>query len=236
MTAAGRLTNHWSLVDRKVKDLGGQPEDLYLLGSAEDDDVRALVDATAKKLVARGKALRAASVQRPSSVPPQLSFRVALTPKHLFLLNKNGADAPTLQSAMGGAYFVSDYAKGMMSTPECVIGPAEAALVGVYTCEQLGVTGWPETDLFGTKGWEHVKQFGLTKCLIDDGPYVRIAYAKQELGEWFRFGHNPIPFGGYSRVWFVGHGYGSGRFLSGWNLNPSNRLDADDLVALRLAQ
>ena len=48
-------------------------------------------------------------------------------------------------------------------------------------------------------------------------------------------GASYIPFDGYSNVWNVGHDNDNGRYLNGWNLNPSNRLNADDLVALRLA-
>ena len=122
-----------------------------------------------------------------------------------------------------------------MNQAQFIIGPPETALVGVFTCEQLGVTDWAETDFFGPKGWEHIKKFGLTKCLPDDGQYNRLAHPQQELNEWFRVAHDPISFGGYSHVWSVGHGNDSGGYLLGWRMVSSLRLLADRLVALRLA-
>jgi hypothetical protein len=130
---------------------------------------------------------------------------------------------------------VTDYGKWMMRDPECVIGSVEQALVGVFKFEQLGVVGWPETEFFGPRGWEHINQFGLVKCLPDDGPYVRIAHAKQELGEGFPVAHDPISFGGYSSVWDVAHNDNLRRYLDGWCLDASILLNAGRLVALRLA-
>lgn len=238
MTAAGVLTTHWSLLDQRIRELGGQPEDLYSLGRREDSEIIGLVNATAEKLVGLGNEARAARQKaQPVLVPPQLAFSPKLQPLHLFLINKSGADAPTILSAMEGTYFLSPHARGMMGqTQHFVIGPSETALVGVFSAEQLGVTGWLETEFFGPKGWEHIKQFGLMKCLPDDGPYVRIAHPEQELGEWFRVGHDPVPFGGCSDVWFVGRHQSHGRYLDGWYLLPSRRLLAGLLLALRLAR
>ena len=237
MTAAGRLTAHWALIDQKVIALGGQPEDLYLLGDAADSEVAALVDTTAKKLVQRGRVLRAASGSHSSSIRPQMMFKPMLAPKYLFLLNKSGADAPSLLSAMDGTYFVSSHTRGMMEQSEhFIIGPPEIAPIGVFTCDQLGVTGWPETDFFGPKGWHCVGLFGLSKCLPDDGPYIRIAHREQELSEWFRVGIDPIPFDGCSSVWSVGHVSDVGRDLVGWRLFSVRRLLAGNLIALRLAR
>lgn len=168
-------------------------------------------------------------------IPPQMKIRMDLKPLHLFIIKKNGADAPTLLSAMDGTYFVSDFAKGMMGQKEFTIGHPETTLIGVFSYHQLGVTDWPETDFFGPKGWEHIEKFGRAKCLPDDGPYVRIAHPKQELGEGFMVGHDPIPFDGFSNVWGVGRDESNGLCLCGWGLNSSYRLPAEFLVALRLA-
>lgn len=234
MTAMGVLTAHSALLDEKVREFGGQPEDLYPLGRREDPKVVELVSPIVRQLVAWGNESRAAC-QKSVLIPPQFAFTCALQPRHLFILNKSGADAVTLLSRMDGTHFVTNHGKGMMGAPECVIGPTETALVGVYACDQLSVTGWAETDFFGPRGWEHVKRFGLTQCLPDDGPYIRIAHPKQELGEWFRVVNDPISFDGYSFVWCVAHVSGRGRCLYGWDLGSDDRLNADNLVALRLA-
>jgi len=230
MTAAGVLTTNWSMLDEQVREMGGQPEDLYPLGRREDPEVIKLTKSTAKQLVTWGNEKRARHQQEDTLVPSHFTFTPKLQPFHLFLLQKDGVPVEMLLKRMDETYFVSDYAKGMMRSPDFVIGKKEAALIGIFSCEQLGVVGWSEMDFFGPKGWEHVKQFGLTECLSDDGPYLRFAYKEQELGEWFRVGHDPISFDGSSLVGSVGH------YLRSWNLNPSLRLSADFLVALRLAR
>ena len=204
MSLSGALSTNWAMVGQEVLNKGGSPEDLAILGEPENPATIEMVGSFAAKLVALGNEARA---KRPKAqtvlIPPQMAFRPKLQPLHLFLLNKCGADAPTLLSAMEGTYFVSPHARGMMNeTQHFIIGPSETALVGVFSAEQLGVTGWLETEFFGQKGWEHIKQFGLVKCMPDD-IYVRMAHPEQEIGEWFRVGHDPIPFDGYSYVWNV---------------------------------
>ena|SRR3989338_3489241 len=237
MQMAGVLTTNWGMVEKAVLKRGGRHEDLHILGEPENEKTIAMVDGVAEKLVELGKASRETSVRvQPSPIPPQRMFSPVLMPKHLFIIQKNGADAPTLLSAMEGKCFVSSYAKGMMEQVEhFIIGPPETALLGVFSYDQLGVTDWPETEFFGPKGWEYIQKFGLKKCLPDDGQYARIAHPNQELREWFRVGHNPIPFGGYSAVWVLGRDERLGRFLRGWYLHSGYRLRADHLVALRLA-
>ena len=236
MSLSGALSTNWAMVGQEVLNKGGSPEDLAILGEPENPATIEMVGSFAAKLVALGNEARA---KRPKAqtvlIPPQMAFRPKLQPLHLFLLNKCGADAPTLLSAMEGTYFVSPHARGMMNeTQHFIIGPSETALVGVFSAEQLGVTGWLETEFFGQKGWEHIKQFGLVKCMPDD-IYVRMAHPEQEIGEWFRVGHDPIPFDGYSYVWNVAPDQSRGRYLHGWHLRPDNRLSAAYLVALRLA-
>lgn len=235
MTAAGVLTNYYSLLDKTVSDLGGQPEDLYPLGKQGDPEVSSLVKATAERLVARGRASRATRPKLQPLASPSMMFKPLLHPKYLFILPKDGADAPTLISRMEPTYVVSSYAKGMMEQKEFIIGRPETAVIGVFNCEQLEVVGWTEPNFFGPKGWAHIKKFRLAKSVPDDGQYIRQAHPDQELGEWFRVSHDPIPFDGCSRVWRIGHVTGGGRYLDGWSLHTSRRLRADDRVALRLA-
>src|SRR3989344_3691589 len=147
---------------------------------------------------------------------------------HEFRIHKDGVDVPALIGRLRPTYFVSEYAEAMMGNQEFLIGPKEDAVIRVYTCASLGVAGWSETDFLGPKGYEHVKQFGLGKCMPDDAQYVRIAHSKQELNEWIRFAHDLISAGGDSSVFRVGHG-------SGYSLCSDDGLNPGDLVALRLA-
>lgn len=231
---AGALATNWGMLGNAVLAKGGQPEDMGVLGEPENPKTIEMVNTVAGQLVTLGNEARARR-QKTILIPPQFAFSPKLQPKYLFILNKVGANATELRGAIG-TYFVSDYAGGMMVQSEFIIGLQEIALVGVFNCEQLGVTGWPETDFFGPKGYEHVKaQFGLTECLSDDAPYIRIAHAKQELGEWIRVAHTPIPYDGYSRVFHVGHDGSYGRYLRGAYLFAGDRLPPEDLVAFRLA-
>ncbi|PIQ68641.1 MAG: hypothetical protein COV91_03045 [Candidatus Taylorbacteria bacterium CG11_big_fil_rev_8_21_14_0_20_46_11] len=234
---SGALSTNWAMLGKKVLEKGGMPEDLGILGEPENPATIKMVNNLAIELVALGNQSRASRSKTQSPAAPSMMFKPVLTPKYLFVLPKNGADAPTLLSAMEGTYPVSPHARGMMGqTQHFIIGPSETALVGVFSSEQLDVVDWAETYFFGPKGWEHVKKFNLAKCLPDDGPYVRIAHPEQELGESFRVGCDPISFDGYSDVWCVGHNQSLGRYLLGWDLHPSHRLVAGDLIALRLAR
>lgn len=149
-----------------------------------------------------------------------------------FRIHKDGADVPTLISRLRPTFFVSDYAEGMMG--KMTIGPVEDAVIRVFNAKSLGVTGWSETDFFGPKGWKHIKQFGLAKCLQNDAPYVRTAHSEQELNERIRVAHNPVSSDGFPLVFSVGHCSVRGRYLFGCGLISHCRLYSGALVALRV--
>ncbi|MSU55637.1 MAG: hypothetical protein EXS46_03840 [Candidatus Taylorbacteria bacterium] len=153
-----------------------------------------------------------------------------------FRIHKDGVLAPALVERTKKTFLVLKYAEAMTNNKdEFVVGPAEDVVIRVFDAESLGVTGWSETDFFGTKGFEHVKKFGLTPCLSDDAFGLRGAYTDQKLDEWIRVVHPPISAGGYSRVFRVGHGRGFGRYVHGYDLFSFGRLRSVGLVALRVS-
>lgn len=181
-------------------------------------------------------------IENPKAVElPLKVFANLPTPQHLyeFRIQKDGAGAAALITRTRETSFVSEYAEAMANnTKEFIVGPKEEAVIRVYPAENLGLTGWPETDVFGPKGWEHVKHFGLAKCLQDDAFYafyVRAAHKDQKLDEWIRVAHQPISASGCSLVFRVGRSRDCGRCFVGYGLSSSCRLVPGDLVAFRVA-
>ncbi len=173
------------------------------------------------------------SLKTDEATPSQLH-----TPQHQyeFRIKKDGADAKTLVARTRQTFFVSNYAEAMTNnTNDFVGGPKEDALIRVFTCESLGVTGWAETEFFGKKGFEHIKKFGLVPCISDDAFAIRVEHTEQKLGEWIRVAHSPISAYGYRFVFRVGHFSVNGRCVYGNFLGSDCKLNADHLVAARVA-
>ena len=162
---------------------------------------------------------------------------IVMPPQHLceFRIEKDGSDARTLIAQTRRTFFVSEFTEAMTRAPEFIIGPKENAVIRVFTCETLGVTGWFETEFFGPKGFEHIKKFGLVPCLSDDAFAVRVAHTAQELNEWIRVAHTHIFVRSCHAMFHVGHNRGFGRHVNGYFLNSDLRLNPGDLVALRVA-
>lgn len=158
-------------------------------------------------------------------------------PKHLyeFRICKEGTDATALVEQTRRTFFVSEYAETMTKADKFVVGPKEEVIIRVFTCESLGVAGWVETEFFGPKGFEHVKNFGLLPCISDDAFPIRAAHPNQKLDEWIRLAHPPISADGCSGVFGVGHDRAGGRYVHGCGLSSGDRLRPGDLVALRVA-
>ena len=163
-------------------------------------------------------------------------------PPHLyeFTITKDGADALTLVEQTRKTFYVSVCAETMTNNrTDFVVGPKETAVIRVFTAKALRVSGWPETDFFGPKGFEHVKKFGLLPCLSDDAFGLRFLHGEQQLDEWILIAHSPVfaPILAISEfcVFFIGYDNSNGRYVHGYNLRPDFKLKSEDLVALRVA-
>ena len=185
-------------------------------------------------LEGRAKIVSTSPEPEAEPIPPQ----AVTIPRHLyeFRIQKDGADAVTLITQTRQTFFVSEYAEAMANNAnEFVVGPKEEVVIRVFTAESLGVNGWSETDFFGPKGFEHVKQFGLRECLADDAFGIRAVHSEQKLDELIRVAHKPISARGSSSVFRVGHGRDRGRYVYGYVLDSRYGLGSDILVALRVA-
>lgn len=169
--------------------------------------------------------------------PPKENKKAPKVPQHLyeFTIRKTGATAVESCERLNETCFISDEAKAIMDKPEYMLGHVEeSVLIRVYRAEALVVKDWSETTFFGYKGWEHLKRFGLGKCLPDDSLCIREAHHKQKLDEWISVAHDPFYTGGYNRVFRVGNDCLYGICLCADGLCSTRKLSAGSLIAVRV--
>ncbi|MFA6463844.1 MAG: hypothetical protein WCV55_02465 [Candidatus Paceibacterota bacterium] len=150
-----------------------------------------------------------------------------------FNIHKDGADSRMLLRRMNAEFTVSEFASRLMRKNTFVIGPVEDVIIHVYRADVLGVVSWPQREFFGPEGWKHLKGLGLSKCLVDDSPYIRKAHNKQRFNEDILVAHDLIFLDGYSVVFSVGNYYNK-YSIEGTPLPYGSLFEAGSLIAVRV--
>ena len=125
-----------------------------------------------------------------------------------------------LQQLAEKKFYISDWAKDIMSKPEFTTLPEKKTInLARIKVRDLGFSTQPTT----VELWARIKQVG-SLCPAEVGPHLRLELADQVKGDYFWLAMNTITVSdGYPRVFEVGHGGRGGRWLDGGYAFPGFR-------------
>ncbi|MDP3799962.1 MAG: hypothetical protein Q8Q90_00885 [bacterium] len=93
-----------------------------------------------------------------------------------------------LLKKFGDGFFISDWAKDIMSKPEFTTFPESTGIqLAKVMVKDLGFTEMPTT----TELFNRIKEVG-SLCPAEVGPHLRLAFTDQPKGDWFSVAMEPI--------------------------------------------
>ena len=149
------------------------------------------------------------------------------------ILTIGGASKDELLKQFGDDFYVSNWAKDIMSKPEftTLSEPTEIQLARVKV-KDLGFTEMPTT----TKLFARVKEVG-SLCPAEVGPHLRLAMKDQPKGDWFSVAMEPITDSdGYPYVFFIYRDGDGRRWLNTHCAYPDDRWDLENGVVFCLSK
>jgi len=136
-----------------------------------------------------------------------------------------------LAELKAGGFFVSDWAKDIMSKDTWKPGEKETVKFARVKVSELGFTKNPTTDDI----WARIKEHGHALCEPGDGPAIRLALKDQKKGDYFWCAMEQITgSGGDPRVFSVERvDYGESWLRAGWT-RPTREWSLGGAVVFRL--
>lgn len=158
------------------------------------------------------------------------SLRVA-EPKPVrdVVLQKHGLAPIPLSRSLNGPFGISACVQPVVESVGFVTGPKEKARIQVFRAEELGLYSWYWHDVFGSKGSEYVRQFGLEHCLMDD-PLCPCRTMDRDDLRCTYFVSTPIQ----GRTFWIGPRVGNWYTLDTYTVHPTDQCRFS-LLALRAA-
>lgn len=138
-----------------------------------------------------------------------------------------------LEKRFGDGFFVSDWAKDIMSKPEFTTLPESTGIqLAKVKVKDLGFTEMPTT----TELFTRIKEVG-SLCPAEVGPYLRLVDKDQPKGEVYWVAMEPITGSvGSPNVFLVGRDDGGERWLSADYANPVNRWGLEGEIVFCLSK
>ncbi len=234
MVAAGVMANFWSLLHQEISEWNCEPEDLYLLGEPENPETRQIIRRLAYDVLMVRKVQQAQEArqggQGKNRLDPTVKSIRTIEPLAKLELEKSGMSGSVLIAQLKKLNQLTEGAEEMLKSSNFQVGPKEKVTIGFYSSELLGFAGLDETILFSAEGAEHVKQFGLGKCLMDDAPYMRMMWTNQPFDNRVYVLHDDVSLMNFKLV----HWNRSGPALYGSSSNNKIIVGPHWLIACRI--
>ncbi len=164
----------------------------------------------------------------------QFSTKGPVFPVYLKIEVGGKSKEELLAELQSGGFFVSDWAKDIMSRPAWKPGEKERVKFARVKVRELGFTD-PKNLPTTAQIWARIQEFGHALCEPGDGPAIRRVLTDQSRDDYLWAAMEQITdSAGGRRVFCVKRGGGGERWLDARWANPSRGWDLDSEVVFRL--